>query len=110
MIHDHPLPDAARTPRHNHITRDIKPTGQCPGCDDQPVATEAEPLKASGESFTLNMEIRDNKTNTLDKVEINVSGYSSPAHAVRALYKLGQEGYLANLYQALEGNGVEDDD
>lgn len=21
------------TPRHNHVTRDIKPPGQCPGCD-----------------------------------------------------------------------------
>lgn len=23
-----------RTPYHNHMTRDIKPPGQCPGCDN----------------------------------------------------------------------------
>lgn len=23
-----------RIKRHNHITRDIKPLGQCPGCDE----------------------------------------------------------------------------
>ncbi len=25
---------ASAVPRHNHVTRDIKPLGMCPGCDD----------------------------------------------------------------------------
>ncbi|WP_133159089.1 hypothetical protein [Arthrobacter glacialis] len=98
---------------HNHVTRDIKPAGQCPVCDsyhDQPAATEPEGIPSIGDSFTLNMEIRDNETDTLDRVEIKVSGYSSPAHAVRVLYKLGQEGYLANLYQVLTGAEDQEDD
>ena len=33
-IGDEPIPHpAASTARHNHVTRDIKPEGQCPGCD-----------------------------------------------------------------------------
>ncbi|MHA7270418.1 hypothetical protein [Arthrobacter sp. HLT1-20] len=97
---------------HNHVTRDIKAAGQCPACDEhhiKPVSIEPEALPASGESFTLNTEIRDNETGTLDKVEIKVSGYSTAAHAVRALYKLGQEGYLAHLYQMLTGTEDEEE-
>lgn len=113
MTYDHPLPDTARTIHHNHGTRDIKAPGICPACDQdhaKPVVTAPEAIASPGESFTLVVDIRDTETNTLDRVEIRVSGYTSPAAAVRALYNLGQEGYLANLYQALEGNGVEDDD
>ena len=27
-------PEKLLPPQHNHITRDIKPFGQCPGCDE----------------------------------------------------------------------------
>lgn len=98
---------------HNHVTRDIKPAGLCPGCDQyhaKSVATEPEELPGSGDSFTLDIKVIDQETNTLDNIVIQVSGYSHPRAAVRALYKLGQEGYLANLYQALEGNYDDEDD
>ena len=74
------------------------------------MATEPVTLPDSGDSCTLTMELVDKEDNSVEKIEIQISGYSSSKAVVHALYNLGQEGYLANLYQALEGNGVEDDD
>jgi hypothetical protein len=32
--------------RHDHVTRDVKPKGQCPACDAPKAVTPAKPAKA----------------------------------------------------------------
>lgn len=46
---------------HNHMTRDVKPIGECPGCDTRArLLAEIERLRADGESwFDAYNELRD---------------------------------------------------
>lgn len=45
------------TAQHNHMTRDIKPKGECPGCDEY----HFKPRVSSkpGEQLTVDIEIDD---------------------------------------------------
>lgn len=40
------LAEAESVPRHDHLTRDVKPIGECPGCDTRPrLLAEIERLR-----------------------------------------------------------------
>lgn len=44
-------------PQHNHVTRDIKEPGKCPGCDD--IRYSPRVSSQPGEQLTVDIDIAD---------------------------------------------------
>jgi hypothetical protein len=58
--------------QHNHITRDIKPEGQCPACDDYHDRRKPQPLTSLDQLKvgTMLKVVSDDKEYSFDKITV----------------------------------------